>query len=150
MRKHISIVILISIITLSCNKSQQIANDFELNQIVTKSNKIIIKTKKSNETEGTRNDSSFESYNTLETKSDQQIKSLGGTLRQPTKTDYCCCPQTNYSISFYKDDKRIGIYFVDTIEFKNKVRVFEGSYQYSMIIEKEFWKNYLKELKPEN
>lgn len=35
---------------------------------------------------------------------------------------------------------------LDTIEFKDKVRICEKSYQFSYIINKEDWKKYIKEL----
>jgi hypothetical protein len=40
----------------------------------------------------------------------------------------------------------LDIFYADTIQFKNKVRIYEGSFQYSYLIEKDKWRNFLKEI----
>ena len=91
-------------------------------------------------------------YNTLSTEkvykatSQNQIKSFDKIFENAEKTNYCCCPKANYSIEFLKSKKVLNTYFVDTIEFKNRVRIYEERWQYSFIIEKQKWKNYLNEI----
>ena len=59
------------------------------------------------------------------------------------KTDYCCCPEENYIISFYSAKDKFDSYAVDTIEFKDKIRIYERDFQYSFIIDKTLWNNFL-------
>lgn len=58
-------------------------------------------------------------------------------------TGYCCCPDVNYTISFYEFNRLFGLYHVDTVRFKDSVRVYDSSFQMSYIVEKKLWKDYL-------
>jgi hypothetical protein len=127
----------------------QIQHDNEFNEVISNTNRILIRTKKPNQREGASEEKCF-ANNYLETKDLQQVKFIDSLLNQTPKTEYCCCPNTNYSIAFYNNKTEINTYYADTLEFKNKVRIFEGQYQFSFIIEKAIWKNFLKELNRKN
>ena len=47
---------------------------------------------------------------------------------------YCCCMKTHYTISFYKDNTQLGLYYIDTTDIKDKIILFGQSYQTSYII----------------
>ena len=63
----------------------------------------------------------------------------------PKKTGYCCCPTAIYSIHFLNKKEELDLFYVDTLQFKNKVKIYEKGLQYSYIIEKQKWKDYLNE-----
>jgi hypothetical protein len=66
-------------------------------------------------------------------------------LKNSKKTGYCCCPNKNLSINFFNKTKEFDNYLVDTIEYKDKVIIFDESYQFSHIVKKIDWRNFLKE-----
>jgi hypothetical protein len=76
----------------------------------------------------------------------QQIEEYKKLLRNSKQTGYCCCPEENISISLFADNDNFNTFYVDTIEFKNKVRIFDVSYQYSYIIEKKNWTAFLSKI----
>ncbi len=43
--------------------------------------------------------------------------------------------KTHYTVSFYKDDTELGLYFIDTTDMKDKVVLFGESFKTSYIIE---------------
>lgn len=151
--KNYLFIFLFLIITSSCNQiadmGMQIQHDYEFNQDISNTNRIVIRTKKPNQTEGASEEKCFEN-NYLETKDLQQVKFIDSLLNKTPKTGYCCCPYTNYSIAFYNNKTKIDTYYADTLEFKNKVRIYEGGYQFSFIIEKTIWQNFLKKLNRKN
>ena len=89
-------------------------------------------------------------YIKYEAKTKNQLIAFKNLFVNSEKTDYCCCPDQNYSISFYHYQNNFDYYLVDTIEFKNKVRIYDVSYQYSYIIQKDLWKTFLKLLETKN
>ncbi|HKX87056.1 MAG TPA: hypothetical protein VJL37_10295 [Flavobacterium sp.] len=149
MRKIHLLLFLIPILLGSCNKKtenyfEEISDKYSLTSSISNSDAIFFRLKKTNQPESTTNDSCFESVAKYKAEKSQQIESFKKLLENSEHTGYCCCPETNFSIVFYRDSEKIVTYFVDTIEFKNKVRIFEGGYQYSFLIEKQKWKNYLE------
>jgi hypothetical protein len=78
--------------------------------------------------------------------SKEKLENFGNLFVNSERTGYCCCPTTSYTISFYYHRNNFELYEVDTIEFKDKVRIFESSYQYSYLIEKKKWKEFLRSL----
>lgn len=82
----------------------------------------------------------------FKTKKSQQIENFKSILKNARKTGYCCCPISSYSVHFLDKKEELGLFYVDTLDFKDKVRIFEGSFQYSYIIEKHKWNKYLKEI----
>ncbi len=152
MKKIILLLFAIPIVLASCNDKTQkqieeISDKNSLTSTISNSNMIMIRPKKLNQTESTRSDSCFDiaMYKVKES----QIGGFEKLFENSNYTGYCCCPETDLSIDFYKDSEKIDNYFVDTIEFKDKVRIFEKSYQYSFLVEKQKWKNYLKEINAE-
>jgi hypothetical protein len=144
------VLIFILILLQSCNSKVEntfykIANNYSFNSTISSSDKIIVIPKKLNQTESTRNDSCFENKVIFKTEKSEEIKMFEKLFENSIYTDYCCCSETNYCIDFYKDSKKIDTFFADTLEFKNKIRIFESGYQYSFIIEKEKWKTFLNE-----
>ncbi|MFT3796540.1 hypothetical protein [Flavobacterium sp.] len=79
-----------------------------------------------------------------------QISTFEDLLESSEKTSYCCCPTPNLEISFYNNNSEFDSYLVDTIEFKNKVRIFDKGYQFSYLVNKKKWKEYLKDKKIKN
>lgn len=67
--------------------------------------------------------------------------------KQAERTGYCCCPDYNYTISFYDKTNNFENYFVDTVESKTEVRLFQSSYQFSYIVDKSIWRTFLSKLK---
>jgi hypothetical protein len=112
-----------------------------------KTNKIVINLYNSKDTkERSRELTSFIPEKVYEVTSDAQFTSFDVLLKNCLKTGYCCCPEATYSISFYDNNEVLDIFYADTIQFKNKVRIYEGSFQYSYLIEKDKWRNFLKEI----
>lgn len=149
MRKIVLIFILI--LLQSCNGKVEktfykIANNYSFNSTISNSDKIIIRLKKLNQTELTRNDSCFENKVIYKAEKSIEIERFKKLFENSNYTDYCCCPEINYCIDFYKDSKKKSFY-ADTLEFKNKIRIFESSFQYSFIIEKAKWKTFLNEIR---
>lgn len=58
---------------------------------------------------------------------------------------YSCCPYSYYSITFFKDKNKIGVYYVDTARVEGKSVFFDGSYQTSYIIDNKDWIKFLKD-----
>jgi hypothetical protein len=148
------ILAFILIFLQSCNgklesSTQEIINNYSFNSTISKSDKIVIRQKKSGQTESNRNDSCFENKGIFKTEKSEGIKSFDKLFKNSKYSEYCCCPETNYCIDFYKKSKKIDTYFVDTIQYKNKIRVFESSFQYSYLIEKDKWKLFLNQIKVE-
>ena len=81
--------------------------------------------------------------NLYEAKTTEQLKMFRNLYKNAEKTDYCCCPEENYIISFYSSKDQFDSYAVDTIEFKDKIRIYERDFQYSFIIDKTLWINFL-------
>ena len=135
------------LLIFSCNKiveaTQNTYDGFLLNSIESKSDQITIKLHSPKSKIAIDTFSTEKVYRFI---GEKQIERFDKIFENSEKTQYCCCPKTNYSITFLKEKKVIDIYFVDTIEFKNKVRLFENNWQYSYIIEKQKWKNYLNEI----
>lgn len=96
---------------------------------------------KSNKNYGT-----FSTELIYETKEQKIIDEFVQMTRLAFRTGYCCCPKRNYTISFYDKTNNYEDYFVDTIEFKDKVRIYQASFQFSYIVEKVKWRNYLTKL----
>jgi hypothetical protein len=151
MRKRL-IVIFVSIFLFSCNYEtqnsiQSIWENFSFNNTISNSTQIIIKAYDSTVTH--KRCSGVESFipiKVFKTKTKRQIEDFDKIFLNAEKTDYCCCPISSYSLHFLNKKEQLDMFYVDTTEFKNKVRIFESSFQYSYIIEKQKWKNYLDEL----
>ncbi|MGK4568152.1 hypothetical protein [Flavobacterium sp. 3HN19-14] len=94
--------------------------------------------------ENSKQDSS--STKLFEAKTQEELQGFKDLFKNAKLTHYCCCPEENYTVSFYYFKNNFDYYLVDTIEFKSKVRIFEKSYQYSYLVDKELWKNYLNKI----
>lgn len=71
-------------------------------------------------------------------------------LKRAKKTGYCCCPERNYEILFFDHMNNFETYLVDTTTDKEQVRIFEGSYQYSYLVNKKDWELFLTNQKKIN
>lgn len=60
------------------------------------------------------------------------------------KTAYCCCPQKTFIMAFFNNTTEFDNYDVDTTEFKNKIRIYDTSFQFSYLVDKASWNNFLK------
>lgn len=150
--KKIILAIFISILTFSCNTKtenplEEFFDDFSFKKIIADSDKIIIRLYDSKETEKRSGMlDSFPPKKTFKIIGSDQIESFREIFHEAQQTYYCCCPTANYSISFLENEEVLDVFYVDTIQFKDKVRIYEGSYQYSYIIEMQKWKNFLIEV----
>ena len=148
--KRILLLILILLI-VSCNKivdsSQDIYNSYLFNSIESKSDQITIKLYSPKSENVIIAHDTFAIKKVYKIIGEKQIESFDKIFENARKTQYCCCPKTNYSIAFLKDKKILDIYFVDTIQIKDSIRIFEKRWQYSFVIEKQKWRNYLSEIK---
>ncbi|KAF2335110.1 hypothetical protein [Flavobacterium daemonense] len=151
MRKSLS-VFLILFMLLSCNyKSENIIDDifdnYSFNSTLSNSSQIIIKAYDSTVTH--KRSSGVEVFiptKEFKTTTKKQIEDFDTIFLNAEKTGYCCCPISSYSVHFFNQKEQLALFYVDTLEFKNKIRIFESSFQYSYIIEKQKWKDYLNEL----
>lgn len=57
---------------------------------------------------------------------------------------YCCCPFGHFSITFYKDTVKMGQYYVDTLDIKNKALFYDNDYQTSFHVDLTKWDKFLK------
>lgn len=95
----------------------------------------------------------FDSYNRFssefiyETSEQKVLDDFEKMTNEAQNTSYCCCPPASfYNISFYDKTNYYLSYLVDTVEFKDKVRIYEKSYQFSYIVEKKKWSKFLNKL----
>ncbi|RKR08642.1 hypothetical protein C8C83_0225 [Flavobacterium sp. 90] len=154
--KKAFIIILISILLLSCsNKTQYVVenifDNFSFNSTLSNSSEIVIKVYDSTITHN--RSGSLESLiptKEFKIKKRQQLEDFENIFAKAEKTSYFCCPTSTYSIHFLNQKDTLDLFYVDTLEFKDKVRIFESSYQYSYIIDKQKWKDYLKEIEKGN
>jgi len=142
MRKSI-LIIIYSFLVLSCNKTQKIINRSSFEKILSESSQITIKLHDSTEINKQSRNIEFlrakKTYNVL----DKKMIDFKRMFENAEMTGYCCCPIPSYSISFLENNKKVNIFYVDAFQFKDKVRIYEGSYQYSYIIEKQKWVKFL-------
>lgn len=151
MRKSL-FLILISFFIFSCSSKTQyvvenIFDNFSFNTTLSNSSEIVIKVYDSTITHN--RSGSLESFipkKEYKIKKRQQLEDFENIFAKAEKTGYCCCPISTYSIHFLNQKETLDLFYVDTLEFKDKVRIFESSYQYSYIIDKQNWKDYLKEI----
>lgn len=144
--KKIIYCICISFLFISCNLLEEkviaplieLQNDYTHYSILNSTTKIIIAS------ESHQDSTNAEEIEKYETVNSSQVNDFKKLFENKTKTSYCCCPAENYSISFYQNDDYLGRYLVDTVEFKNQIRIYDVSYQYSYLIDKRIWQNYLK------
>lgn len=146
MKKTFFLLLLLTAL-VGCRKTKQLSDNLNFNSIMSNSDRITIKLYDSTETEIVFNEMEsskpLKTFNITDENSISRFRDLFDNAKQ---TEYCCCPKVNYSISFFKAKRELGIYYVDTIEYQNKVRIFEQSYQYSFLINKKDWKSYLYKL----
>ena len=76
----------------------------------------------------------------------EKINQFNKLLKNSEKTGYCCCPNRNLTISFFDKTKEFDNYFVDTVEFKDKVRIYQRSFQFSYLVKKEEWQKFLDKI----
>ncbi len=143
MRKIIALIF-IQILMLSCNlRTQDVVNDLSFKKFISDSDQLVIKLYDTTITESSsRNVESFKPKKVFKVNK-EKIIDFENIIENSKQTDYCCCPTSVYSISFLKKNKEVVIFYVDTFEFKDKIRIYEGSFQYSYIVEKQKWKNFL-------
>ena len=146
MTKKILFLFTFSFLTLSCNYFEETSDKVSFYSTISDSDKIKIRPKKLNQSETIKNDSCFENTNKYQVDDLKEIENFEKLFENSQYTGYCCCPDTNFAIDFYKKSQKTETYFADTIKFKDKVQVFEKSFQFSFIIDKKKWKSYLTEI----
>ncbi|WP_163411460.1 hypothetical protein [Flavobacterium ajazii] len=151
MKKYFILFLVLAAI-LSCDiKSQKtienILDNFSFNTTLSNSTQIVIKAYDSSVTyKRSGSIELFKPVKVFKTKNNQQIDDFENIFENAEKTGYCCCPTSSYSVDFLNKEELLGLFYVDTLQFKDKVRIYEGSFQYSYIIEKQKWKDYLNKI----
>lgn len=82
-------------------------------------------------------------YETIEIEKINQFNKL---LENSEKTGYCCCPNRNLTISFFDKTKEFDNYFVDNVEFKDKVRIYQTGFQFSYLVNIAEWQKFLDKI----
>ncbi len=124
-----------------------IYNDYLFNKTESNTNQIIIKLY--NSKKGEVRSQAFDTFppkRTFKITEEKQINSFDKIFDNAKRTDYCCCPTAIYSVAFFDKTEQLDIFYVDTIQIKDSIRFYEKSFQYSYIVEKQKWKNYLAEI----
>jgi len=147
MKKILFTILLLA--NLSCNNKtqnglQDIYDDYTFSELKANSDRIVIKLYDSINMDRIMNDKT--KARKIFTINKRQIESFKKVFEKARKTSYCCCPRGIYSIAFYDKNKQLDIYYADTIQFRDSIRVYQRSYQFSYIVEKRKWKNYLAEI----
>lgn len=135
--RNLALISLFAIALISCN------SEINKKDAIINSTKIIIVQPKKNVNPDLENKSSS-IENIYEAKTEEQLKLFRNVFKNAQLTDYCCCPDENYFISFYHSKKVIGSYWIDTLEFKDKIRIYDPGYQYSFIIDKIMWEAFFQ------
>jgi hypothetical protein len=149
--KRAFFLILTSILIVGCNSKientlDDIIDNFSFNKTKSNSTEIIIKLYDTTITKRRITDVEFfPSKKEFKAINKQQLESFDRLFINAEKTGYCCCPLAIYSIHFLNKKEELDLFYVDTLQFKNKVRIYEKGLQYSYIIEKQKWKDYLNE-----
>ena len=146
MTKKILFLFTFSFLTHSCNYVEETSDKDSFYSTNSDSDKIRIRPKKLNQNELVRNDSCFENTNKYQVDDLKKIENFEKLFENSEYTGYCCCPETDFVIDFYKESEKIETYFADTINNGDKVQVFEKSFQFSFVIDKNKWKSYLMEI----
>jgi hypothetical protein len=133
-------------LTLSCNYFEETSDKVSFYSTISDSDKIRIRPKKLNQNEVVMNDSCFENINKYQVDDLKKIENFEKLFENSEYTGYCCCPDTDFAIDFYRESQKIETYFADTIKYVDKVQVFEESFQFSFLIDKKKWKSYLMEI----
>ena len=143
MKRRIFILLILTIL-LGC---KEFVENVKFTEHLPESDKIVIRLHDSTEVKqqsrGVEYLKSKKTYNVY----GKQIVDFKNTLEKAERTGYCCCPISTYSISYFKKNKEIDVFYVDTLEFKDTVRIYQKSYQYSYLIEKQKWKSFLGKVK---
>lgn len=133
------------IIIVSCNQRKyDTLNSLPFDELIAESDQIIIKVYDSTVEKQITNIQYSKPKKTFKVAKEKKID-FKNIFKNAKKTGYCCCPLSNYSITLFDDDE-FGLFFVDTTEFRNKVRIYDTGYQYSYILEKQKWKHFLNEI----
>lgn len=154
-QKFYILIVLLTMFGCQQNTDKQIQTNTSVDKVTVKvepkfqCNRIIISLY-DNTTPESQSDKSYSPFSTeliYETTDKKTLMDFEQMTRQAERTDYCCCPDRNYTISFYDKTNNYENYFVDTVEFKDKVRIYQSSFQFSYIVDKIKWSRYLTDLK---
>lgn len=149
--KKTFVLILTLIVISGCNSKienslENIIDNYSFDKTKSNSTEIIIKLYDTTITKRkVTNVEFFASKKEFKAINKQQLESFDKLFINAEKTGYCCCPLAIYSIHFLNKKEELDLFYVDTLQFKNKVRIYEKGLQYSYIIEKQKWKDYLNE-----
>jgi hypothetical protein len=72
----------------------------------------------------------------------KRISKFGKLFKNDYPGGYCCCPTAHYTILFYKDNKEIGEYGLDTSN--NSTLFYDLSYQASHSIKLTDWNSFIR------
>lgn len=118
----------------SNKNSSKISNTSdEFHQISFKSNKLLFKRYDLGADSNRIEDLNNVVWNGLIT-SPVKLAKFNALFSKAKNTGYYCCPKTHYTIAFYKDSTQLGLYSVDTSDYKDKVILFGQSFQTTYVI----------------
>ncbi len=147
--KRAFFLILTLIFIVGCNSKientlEDVIDNYSFNKTKSNSKEIIIKLYDTTITKRRITDVEFfPSKKEFKAINKQQLESFDKVFINAEKTGYCCCPTAIYSIHFLNKKEELDLFYVDTLQFKNKVRIYDSGLQYSYIVEKQKWKDYL-------
>lgn len=143
----IQLFLLLSCSNKNQNSIENFLDNFSFNTTKSNSTQLIIKLYDTTITKKRSSDvESFISKKEFKTASKRQVIDFDNVFINAEKTGYCCCPVAIYSIHFFNKKEELDFFYVDTLEFTDKIRIYEKRFQYSYIVEKQKWKNYLAEI----
>jgi hypothetical protein len=120
----------------------------KIDSLQDKSNRIIINYF-DNDLQSSKDNLSYAPFNSeyiYQTTENDKIYKFNELLKRTKRDGYCCCPERNYTISYYLNTNLIREFYIDTIEYKDKIVIFNGGYQYSHLVDKNEWLNFLKSI----
>jgi hypothetical protein len=137
---------------IGCNQKasdliEDVSHNYAFNETLNNSDEIIIKLHDQNESKSqARGIESFNTVKSYKLSNQTNIRRFDDLFKNAQKTGYCCCPTASYSVTFLNENKQLDVFYIDTTQVKQKIIFYEGSFQYSFVIEKAKWKDFLKNI----
>lgn len=135
---------------ISCNQKidriiHNVSSEISFASNISNSNKIIINSSIKDRVDSSPN--LFDTNSRFIASNNAEIAAFENLFDNLTVTDYCCCPERNFEIRFYSDSTNINTFYADEVTIKDSVRIYQQSYQFSYIINKKKWDDFLAEIK---
>lgn len=75
-----------------------------------------------------------------------ELNYFDAMLNESERTGYCCCPERHYTIYFYDKMNNYENYYVDTLDYSKKIRIYQSSFQFSYLVDKRTWSKFLRKI----